>query len=636
MEAMLAYLLKVSVSAIFFYLFIRILMERETQHEYIRGLWIGAIVFSLVLPFIYVPVPDLFSEKVEAAESMNIVMSGGEPEMLRPEETAAAVDWLAVLGYVYIAGAAIVSIVYAASFIRLYVRIRRTPRTHEYDSVLRRCAEESGCSREVRLYVTDDSSTGPYSWMRSIVINRKDMENDGRDIILHEMGHISHGHSWDVILTELFTCLLWFNPASWLIQYSLRQIHEYSADRTVLRSGADAREYQTLLIRKAAGSAYHSIANSFNHSNLKNRITMMLQNQTSKSAYAKSLALFPVLVCLLFVFSASRPAPSDKVNEIPAETEISSQLQTSVQASGDAIPLVQSPAPAVQEDDDPVPFQFVDVKPSFMGGDANDFSRWVCEHLVYPEEAKSAKIQGRVTLKFTVNTDGSVSDVKILRGVNKLLDAEAVRVVSMSTDWAPGMIDGKPVRVSYTFPVIFKLSGNGDDDAEKVPDIYIDGKKATSEDLQKNKLVDGYVDENGEIHLMSTRLSDRKDFIKWANTVLVYSQEAKSAGKYGTVRAAFKIKSDGTVGDIVIKESPDEIFSQEVRRVVASSPEWSKSAYQHIMVDGPGCVELSVGFCLKSVDKDGNIVWLGSEVEDHDIAVMAFADNALEARAMKK
>ena len=121
MEAMLAYLLKVSVSAILFYLFIRILMERETQHEYIRGLWIGAIVFSLVLPFIYVPVPDLFPEKVEAAESMNIVMSGGEPEMLRPEEMHAAADWLAVLGYVYIAGAAIVSIGYAVSFIRLYV-----------------------------------------------------------------------------------------------------------------------------------------------------------------------------------------------------------------------------------------------------------------------------------------------------------------------------------------------------------------------------------------------------------------------------------------------------------------------------------------------------------------------------------
>ena len=182
----------------------------------------------------------------------------------------------------------------------------------------------------------------------------------------------------------------------------------------MLRSGADAREYQTLLIRKAAGAAYHSIANSFNQ---------MLQNQTSKSAYAKSLALLPVLACLLFVFSASRPAPSDKVNEIPAETE------TSI--------LAQSPA-----------------------------------------------------------------DVK--------------------------------------------------DEPEKVPVVKKIEKKAIPDDF---------------------RIMSKTDFLKWANTVLVYSQEAKSAGKYGTVRASFKIKNDGTIGDIVIKESPDEIFSQEVRRVIAASPE---------------------------------------------------------------
>ena len=116
---------------------------------------------------------------------MNIIMSGGEPEMLRPEETYTAVDRIAVSGYIYIAGAAIVSILYVVSFIRLYIRIKRIPRTHEYDSILRRCAEESGCSRNVRLRVTDDSTAGPYSWMRNIVISRQDMECDGKDIILH-------------------------------------------------------------------------------------------------------------------------------------------------------------------------------------------------------------------------------------------------------------------------------------------------------------------------------------------------------------------------------------------------------------------------------------------------------------------
>ena len=168
---------------------------------------------------------------------------------------------------------------------------------------------------------------------------------------------------------------------------SYSEIHEYSADCTVLRSGADAREYQRLLIRKAAGTAFHSIANSFNHSNLKNRITMMLQNQTSKGAYAKSLSLLPVLACLLFVFSASRPAPEDKVSENFPD----SQQSPAVEMPGQSPVSADLPeaAPQDRNDEDPVPFQFVEEKPGFMGGDANDFSKWVCEHLGSEESTSS-------------------------------------------------------------------------------------------------------------------------------------------------------------------------------------------------------------------------------------------------------
>ena len=92
-----------------------------------------------------------------------------------------------------------------------------------------------------------------------------------------------------------------------------------------------------------------------------------------------------------------------------------------------------------------------------MGGDANSFSKWVNERLVYPEIAKENGISGRVTLQFTVKTDGRVTNVKVLRGVERSLDKEAVRVVSQSPKWKPGMQDGKPVKVTYTFPVIFQL-----------------------------------------------------------------------------------------------------------------------------------------------------------------------------------
>ena len=108
-------------------------------------------------------------------------------------------------------------------------------------------------------------------------------------------------------------------------------------------------------------------------------------------------------------------------------------------------------------EEEAIPFALVEQKPMFQGGDANAFSKWVNQHLAYPDIAKENGIQGRVTLQFTVNTDGSVSGVKVVRGVDPSLDKEAVRVVSSSPKWTPGKQRDRPVKVTYTFPVIFQL-----------------------------------------------------------------------------------------------------------------------------------------------------------------------------------
>ncbi len=108
-------------------------------------------------------------------------------------------------------------------------------------------------------------------------------------------------------------------------------------------------------------------------------------------------------------------------------------------------------------EEEAIPFQLVEEKPSFMGGDANEFSKWVNQRLVYPEIAKENGVQGRVTLQFTVESDGRVTNVKVLRGVDSSLDQEAVRVVSSSPRWTPGKQRDRAVRVTYTFPVIFQL-----------------------------------------------------------------------------------------------------------------------------------------------------------------------------------
>jgi protein TonB len=104
-----------------------------------------------------------------------------------------------------------------------------------------------------------------------------------------------------------------------------------------------------------------------------------------------------------------------------------------------------------------LPFMKVEVKPVFMGGDENTFTRWVAERLVYPPEAKASTIQGRVILQFLIDKKGNVKNVKVLRGVHKLLDEEAVRVVSLSPPWTPGKEKGETVSVVYVFPVIFQL-----------------------------------------------------------------------------------------------------------------------------------------------------------------------------------
>jgi TonB family protein len=111
------------------------------------------------------------------------------------------------------------------------------------------------------------------------------------------------------------------------------------------------------------------------------------------------------------------------------------------------------------EEQEAIPMTYVKALPRFDGGDANAFSKWVNEHKIYPEEAKKAGIQGRVTLQFTITKEGKLTDVKLLRGVHPLLDEEAIRVVkSAPQKWTPGKRKGEFVDVTYTFPVVFQLS----------------------------------------------------------------------------------------------------------------------------------------------------------------------------------
>ena len=154
------------------------------------------------------------------------------------------------------------------------------------------------------------------------------------------------------------------------------------------------------------------------------------------------------------------PVLSDIIDIVDDDVEVSDDLFVNTEDDASlGVEIMEYHTEVVEEEveEEAIPFAFVEEKPKFQGGDANTFSKWVNSKLVYPEIAKENGIQGRVTLQFTVNTDGSVSNVIVLRGVDASLDKEAVRIVSQSPKWTPGRQRERPVKVTYTFPVIFKL-----------------------------------------------------------------------------------------------------------------------------------------------------------------------------------
>lgn len=273
-------------------------------------------------------------------------------------------------------------------------------------------------------------------------------------ILTHEMSHVRKCHSVDVLLFSVVTVLHWFNPLVWLARAELKMLHEYEADESVINQGVNAADYQLLLVKKAVGEHRFRLANGFNHTKLSNRIAMMMSEKTNGWFRLAYVVCIPLLACTLCFSSFTKP---DSTGSLSDETMISETAPENVSVTVTGESRNDINIDVTTDDDEPVPFQMVEAKPVFQGGDANNFAKWVNEHLIYPEDAQKAKKQGRVVVQFTITKTGKMENVKVLRGTFKSLDEEALRIVKSSPVWEPGKMQGKAVDVTYTFPIIFRL-----------------------------------------------------------------------------------------------------------------------------------------------------------------------------------
>ena len=345
-------------------------------------------------------------------------------------------------------------------------------------------------------------------------------ENVSQEIVRHEMSHIEHHHSVDILFVELMMIIQWFNPFIYLYKRELQSLHEYMADRDVVATGIDKQNYMMLILQQCTAVDFSNMSNNFSFLLTKKRIKMISQSKKAKGVVIKALLTLPLFALLLFANCQStgqNNKPTEKAAEAeqPVEAEnltnfkladgcilsFSDPLEITFSDEGASITekkyyldlntinndttfmIGNHEIVAVKNHDEynslSVKIDGKDLDFNFLGGMIKDDSEasvepdmpatfpggevkmmeYLRENLKYPESVREKGIEGKVYVQFVVEKDGSINDVKILRSVCKELDNEAVRVIKAMPKWNPGTQNGEPVRTTMMLPINFKITG---------------------------------------------------------------------------------------------------------------------------------------------------------------------------------
>ena len=513
------YILKSSVCLAIFYLFYRLLLARETFHRFNRFSLLGILLLSCLLPLVEVSVKQetevhqtmlTLEQLLMMADAVNATEAGASAE-------TATVTWIQVALLVYLAGIVFFAFRNVCSLVRLLMLLK-SGKKEDIGSYLP--------SRKERVtLIVHNRDIAPFSWMGYIVISRKDLEENGREILIHELAHIHNRHSWDLLVADVCIFFQWFNPASWLLKQELQNIHEFEADETVIKEGVDAKQYQLLLIKKAVGTRLYSMANSFNHSSLKKRITMMLKKKSNPWARLKYLYVLPLAAIAVAAFA--RPEISSELDEISA------------------------------------------VK-------VNDLTAIMkTEEVKSPEKhpAKEIKVQGQVLEKST--NAPVVGASVIIKGTTSgtITDLDGNFVISMpvGATLSVSYINMKTKELTITEKLIGKI---------KSLKVYLEGEITTK---TQEVVVVGYgggEEASDEIPVFQV-VEEMPEFpggmgecLKFLGKNIKYPVEAQKAGVQGKVIVQFVVEKDGNIANPKVVRSIDPDLDGEAIRVISIMPKW--------------------------------------------------------------
>ena len=470
-------MVKAAAYLLAFYLVYSILLSNDTTYSRNRAFILFSFAFSLVFPlftFYTIKPRDIqFFGKFLANVSVTAAANHSKSTGALPSGT----DFPHIVNLVYIYGVILFSLKTIIDLFNLFILIAR---------------QKNSGSRIVRF---QGFNTAGFTALGYIFINSRLNPEEANEIIRHEQNHLGKNHFQDIMFIEIIKALQWFNPVVYMFDRSLRAIHEYQADEGCLKSGIQVVNYQSLLLSQVFKSRAFNLTNSFsNPSLLKKRMIMMTKERTTALANMKLIMVVPVVGMVILAISAYKDIPDSFNNKIvakpknelanptlPYPSSISSSEparlsvaikksdQNIVSSSNSILPpattssatgelqniLVDNIEETTAESRHET-FVVVEEMPMFPGGDQKLLD-YITQNTVYPEVAKEKNIQGKVIVHFCVTSDGGVSQVSILKGVDPELDKEAIRVVNTLPAFKPGRQGGKAVYVWFQVPITFKL-----------------------------------------------------------------------------------------------------------------------------------------------------------------------------------
>ena len=510
MGAFFVYIVKSAVCLAVFYLFYRLLLSRETFHRFNRIALLGILILSCVIPLAEVTMkePMEVSQQLLTWEELLLVADLNQTATV---ETApvSAITWCEGLLMAYLLG-----IVFF--FFCFFWSLSRMLRLIKGSTLVRR---ENGIT-----LITHQKEIAPFSWMKFVVISEKDLKENGEEILTHEYAHIRKRHSIDLLIADICIFFQWFNPASWLLKQELQNIHEFEADESVILQGIDAKKYQLLLIKKAVGTRLYSMANSFNHSSLKKRITMMLKKKSNPWARLKYLYVLPLAAIAVAAFA--RPEISSELDEISAVkvNDLTAIMKTEEVKSTENHP------------------------------------------------AKEIKVQGQVLEKGTNRP--IVGANVIVKGTTSgtITDLDGNFVISMPA--------GATLRISYIDVKTEELVVTEDLIAEKKTlKVYLQGEGQVGKD---EVVVVGYgameaSDANPVfqvVEVMPEFPGGMAECLKFLGKNIKYPVQSQQAGVQGKVIVQFVVEKDGSVSNPKVVRSIDPDLDGEAVRVISIMPKW--------------------------------------------------------------